>query len=253
MANRLPIVDVLSVSLKKHYVSALIEVDITDTREKVKQWRKQNGKGLSLLAVIAKAVSRAVQEHPRVHSMRKGKRKVIIFDDIDMCIQVEKRIKDNWVPMPYVIRKTNELSVHDIHQEIEHARLYRLGDDDVALQKEINKPRYKLYRFLPGFIRRIFWTRFQSNPFFMKKVAGTVGITALSMYGDMTAWAVPIPNQPLSFALGGITRKPGIVGDSIQKRQYLNMTVFFDHDVVDGAPAARFLYDLKKYIQNPEI
>ena len=40
-------------------------------------------------------------------------------------------------------------------------------------------------------------------------------------------------------ALGGIATKPGIVEGRIQIREYLCITVSIDHDIIDGAPAAR--------------
>lgn len=42
-----------------------------------------------------------------------------------------------------------------------------------------------------------------------------------------------------------LMRKPGVVGDRIEIREYLSTTVLFDHDVIDGAPAARFVQRLK--------
>ena len=56
--------------------------------------------------------------------------------------------------------------------------------------------------------------------------------------------------HPLVIALGGIARKPGIVGDKVEVREYLGMTVLFDHDVTDGAPVARFVQRLRELIEN---
>ena len=53
----------------------------------------------------------------------------------------------------------------------------------------------------------------------------------------------------LSFALGSIARKPGVVGEEIRIREYLSMTVLFDHDVTDGAPVVRFIQRLKELLE----
>jgi pyruvate/2-oxoglutarate dehydrogenase complex dihydrolipoamide acyltransferase (E2) component len=50
--------------------------------------------------------------------------------------------------------------------------------------------------------------------------------------------------------LGGIGEKPGVVDHRIQVRKYLSVTVSFDHDVIDGAPAARFTQRLKNLVEN---
>jgi len=46
-------------------------------------------------------------------------------------------------------------------------------------------------------------------------------------------------NFSLTVTLGGIVEKPGVVDGRIEIREYLCVTVSFDHDIIDGAPAAR--------------
>ena len=53
----------------------------------------------------------------------------------------------------------------------------------------------------------------------------------------------------LEIALGGIAQKPGIVDGRIEIRDYLCITVSFDHDIVDGAPAARFVQRFKELLE----
>jgi pyruvate/2-oxoglutarate dehydrogenase complex dihydrolipoamide acyltransferase (E2) component len=54
----------------------------------------------------------------------------------------------------------------------------------------------------------------------------------------------------LDLIVGGISRKPAIVEDRIEPREILNLTVAFDHDVVDGAPATRFVERLLDLIES---
>lgn len=51
------------------------------------------------------------------------------------------------------------------------------------------------------------------------------------------------------FALGSIARKPCIVGEEIKIREYLSMTVLFDHDVTDGAPVVSFIQRFKELLE----
>jgi pyruvate/2-oxoglutarate dehydrogenase complex dihydrolipoamide acyltransferase (E2) component len=55
-----------------------------------------------------------------------------------------------------------------------------------------------------------------------------------------------------SVLLGGIGQKPGVVDGQIAVREYLSPTVDFDHDIVDGAPAARFAQRFKELIERGE-
>jgi len=80
---------------------------------------------------------------------------------------------------------------------------------------------------------------------------GTVVVTSIGNIGKGSGygWAIPIGIHPLIIALGSIARKPGVVGDTIEIREYLSTTVLFDHDVIDGAPVARFVQRLKELLE----
>jgi len=57
----------------------------------------------------------------------------------------------------------------------------------------------------------------------------------------MTGFPIVSGPYPLMFGVGAISRKPGLVEGHIEPRDYLPMSVMFDHDAVDGADTARFL------------
>jgi pyruvate/2-oxoglutarate dehydrogenase complex dihydrolipoamide acyltransferase (E2) component len=77
-----------------------------------------------------------------------------------------------------------------------------------------------------------------------------VGITAVGMFGKGGGWAVPFNVHTLDVALGGIGEKPGVVDGRIEIREYLCVTLMFDHDMVDGAPATRFASRFKELIES---
>lgn len=79
---------------------------------------------------------------------------------------------------------------------------------------------------------------------------GTVSLTAVGMFGNGAGWGIPVSNHTLQITLGGIAEKPALLEGRIENREYLCMTISFDHDVVDGAPAARFVQRLKELIEN---
>ncbi len=56
-------------------------------------------------------------------------------------------------------------------------------------------------------------------------------------------------DHTLDLTLGGIAEKPGVVDGQIAIREYLCITLNFDHDLIDGAPAARFVQRLKELIE----
>ncbi len=83
-----------------------------------------------------------------------------------------------------------------------------------------------------------------------KKYGGTVGITAVGMFGKGAGWGIPLNDHTLDITLGGISEKPGVVDGRIEIREYLSMTISVDHNIIDGAPAARFTMRLKELIES---
>ncbi len=80
---------------------------------------------------------------------------------------------------------------------------------------------------------------------------GVFTVTNLGMFG-IDAFT-PIINLPQCAILGvgRIVREPAVVNDQIVPRDQLTLSLTFDHRVVDGAPAARFLQDLSRSIEQP--
>ncbi len=105
---------------------------------------------------------------------------------------------------------------------------------------------------LPAFLRNGFWRMVRKNPHLLKRFVGTVTLTAIGMFGEGAGWGIPFrnANHTLMITLGGIGEKPGVVDGHIVIREYLSMTLSMDHDMIDGAPAARFTTRLKELIES---
>jgi pyruvate dehydrogenase E2 component (dihydrolipoamide acetyltransferase) len=80
---------------------------------------------------------------------------------------------------------------------------------------------------------------------------GTFTISNLGAYG-IDAFT-PILNVPQCaiLGLGRIEKRPAVVGDQIVPRDQMTLSLTFDHRIVDGAPAAKFLATLRQGIENP--
>jgi pyruvate dehydrogenase E2 component (dihydrolipoamide acetyltransferase) len=80
---------------------------------------------------------------------------------------------------------------------------------------------------------------------------GTFTITNLGML-DIDGFT-PIINQPQAAILGvgRIVPKPVVVDNNIVIRQMMSLSLSFDHRLVDGGPAARFLQRIKQLIERP--
>jgi pyruvate dehydrogenase E2 component (dihydrolipoamide acetyltransferase) len=82
---------------------------------------------------------------------------------------------------------------------------------------------------------------------------GTFTITNLGMYG-VDAFT-PIINLPecAILGVGRIRPEPVVVDGQVVVRQMMWLSLTFDHRLVDGAPAARFLQGIARYIENPYL
>jgi pyruvate/2-oxoglutarate dehydrogenase complex dihydrolipoamide acyltransferase (E2) component len=242
--------ETLDEALRIHYIKALLEIDVTATRQTLLQYRRENRKGLSMLAWIIKCIGHALEEHKSLAAMR-HKKKRVLFDDIDMSVAMEMNMGGEIIPRLYVVRRIQDKSAQDIHEEIYKAKEKNKETKDIDMGDTRNIKIVKLIMALPGFIRRLLWKKLLYNPFFIKRKMGTISITAVGMFGKISGFPVPLPaaHHPLSFALGSIVKKPLVIKDRVEIREVLSMTIFYDHDLIDGAPAARFTQRLKQLIE----
>ncbi len=249
--SRIATFDMFSAGLLKHHVSAMLEFDVTNSRKKLHDLRKI-GINVSFNAWIIKVISSVLEKYPEASAFLYSKKKLIIFDDINISILVEKKIGENRVPIPLVIEKTNEKSALDITQEIENAKKQDLSGSDIVLRKKQTFSE-KLYYQLPGFLRRTVWKIILDNPRFAYSKMGNVVITSVGMIGRINGWFIHKSVHPLSFGIGSVIKKPVVIDNEIRIREILHMTILVDHDVIDGAPMVRFLNDLTKYIETGEL
>jgi pyruvate/2-oxoglutarate dehydrogenase complex dihydrolipoamide acyltransferase (E2) component len=245
--SRIATFDTYAVGLLKHHVSAILEFDVTEPRKILRELRKK-GIIISFNAWLIKVISCVLEKHPEAAAYLCNKRKLIIFHDINISVIVEKKIGDSRVPMPMVIEKANEKSALEITTEIEKAKTETLSENDIVISKQ-SAAYEKLYYYLPGFLRRLFWKIMLRSPEFAYRKMGNAIITSVGMMGKINGWFIHKSVHPISFGVGSILKKAVVTNNEIRIREILNMTILVDHDVIDGAPMVRFLDDLTNYIE----
>jgi len=248
--TRIATQDVGRISGQRHFIPALLEFDVTDIRNSIKNLRKIKTKHLSFTAWLIKTISITLEEFPAAHSFLKNKRKAVSFDDIDISITVEREYQGELVPLPYVIRQTNKKDFFEITNEILNAKNQNVSSDNVILGEKKHNFGIKLYYMLPGFLRRAIMRFMLGRPSSAQKMMGSVVITSVGMMGKVNGWFIQTSMHPISFGIGSIISKPGAVNGRIEIREFLNMTVLIDHDVMDGAPMARFISKLSQNIES---
>ena len=239
------VVDAGHLGTGRHIIYALVEVDITLARQRLRALSTQNNHSYSFTAFIVASLSRAVQSDPRVQAYRDWRRRLVVFHDVDEVKMIEPQ--PGAVAIPHIIRSANRKSARDISNEI---RSIQSNPD----KSEQHGKLIALAPKLPRFVRLFAFWMLKKNPFWFKRVEGTTVITSVGMFGKGGGWGIGfLPTHTLGLTIGGITQKPGVHDGEITIREYLNLTISFDHDIVDGAPAARFTNNLVELIETAAV
>lgn len=246
--TRLATFDIGAIGKQKHYVTALLELNVGETRRKIKEKRKTAGAKVSFTGWLLKAIAETIGRHKEVAAFHLGRRKLMIFADVDISIVVEKEVAGYKVPLPLVIRRANEKSAEEITAEIENAKSGELEKEQAVLARGTSFSE-RIYYFLPGAVRRLAWRSMLRRPRFVFKKMGNAIVTSVGMMGRVNGWFIQTSVHPLSFGIGSITRKPVAAGGEVKVGEVLHMTVLVDHNAVDGAPMARFIGELSGNIE----
>jgi len=200
------------------HVHSLIEIDYTriaGLRGRHKAAYSEQGVNLTYLAFIASAVARNLRNHPVLNASVMGE-STVYRRDVNLGIAVAL----DWGLIVPVIRHADELNLLGTARAIndlgERARAKKLSPDEV--QK------------------------------------GTFTITNPGVFGTFVG--LPVLNQPQSaiLAVGAIGKRPAVVqapdgSDTIGIRTTGMLGMSFDHRIVDGADADRFLADVRKALE----
>lgn len=227
---------------QKHTVHGLYEVDVTLARLTIAARKAHTGESLSFTAFMIACLGKAIAMDKQMHAYRNWRDQLVVFAEVDVNTLFEVEADGRPMIRPHVIRAANLKSLREIHEEV------RAFQVDHARSRESRAIRWLV--LLPGFVRRGLLRLLFMNPHYLKEQAGTVLLSSVGMFGSGGFWGIPVPNHTLQVTLGGITRKPGVIEDRIEIREYLSVTISFDHDIVDGAPATRFAQRLKELIES---
>jgi pyruvate dehydrogenase E2 component (dihydrolipoamide acetyltransferase) len=202
------------------HVHTVFKIDMTRIvriREKEKsKYEQRNGVKLTYMPFISRAVIATLRKMPIVNASMEGDA-IRYHKNINLGIAVAL----DWGLIVPVIRQAEDKSFLGIARAIvdlaERARSKKLKPEEVA--------------------------------------SGTFTITNPGIFGEQ--FGTPVINQPESAILGvgGLFKEPTVVtdasgSDSIAIRSIIRLTLGFDHRIIDGADAGKFMAEMKKYLEN---
>lgn len=230
----------------KPMIHGLLEVDVTTPRAILHAHEANTGEPLSFTAFLTKCLAKAVEEQKAVQAIRYGRKRLILFDDVDICTRIEREVAGQKYVVPYVIRAANSKTYRQLHNEIRAAQ---------TTNARHLLSRFQTFSLVPTTLYQAFVWIFTSigrwRPRLWKETMGTVGLTAVGMFGHGAGWGIPASSPTaLMVTAGGIGKKQEVADGHTTTREYLSLTISVDHNLVDGAPAARFTQRLKELIES---
>ena len=194
---------------------SMVEVDVSGLvalRERVKEeFVEREDVKLTYLPFIVKAVVEGLKEHPILNSVWDGNR-IVLRRQINIGVAVD--LEEGALIVP-VIRDADELNLlglaRKIDEAVRKARSKELSPDDVS--------------------------------------GGTFTVNNPGALGSVVS--TPIINHPQAAILSAeaVVKRPVVVDDAIAIRSMMNLEVSFDHRVLDGGAALRFLNSVKRRLE----
>ena len=176
-----------------------------------------------------------------MHAMRLGKRQLVLFDDVDAAVIIEKEVDGALQPIHYIVRRANRKSFTEIQGEVRWAAATPFEEMYTRLDRIF-------FTRVPQFLRDLTYWLHRQSPRLTKMFHGTTCITSVGMFGSGSNYMMPLIGMTSSLSVGGIKPNYLPVDGRMEKREMLSLVLTLDHDIIDGAYAMRFITRLKDLI-----
>ncbi len=181
----------------------------------IETWRSGREKAPSYVVFAISAVLKALKIHPLINSVFKegdGRRWIETYDYVNMGIAVAT---EQGLMVP-VMRNAQKLSFQEIRKEME-----RLVEGSRKSTLKIDE--------LTG---------------------ATITVNNTGAVGAMRTQQIVPPGQSSIIAFNRVVKRPWAVGDKVEIRPIMGLDIAFDHRIIDGDHAGRFLTDVAKNLEN---
>lgn len=245
--SRRLVIDSVRAGKRRHTISALAEVDVTEPRRIIRLHKQRTGESISFTAFLLACLGDAIEHDKIIHACHDLWGRLVLFDDVDCTTLIEIEFEGQKFPLAHIIHGINKRSVRSIHEEIRAIQSNPQSSQSLGR----NNRAFGAFLRLPAFVRDIFYWLGTHSPQLYKRQVGTVMISSVGMFGMGSGWGTtPGSIYTTDILVGGIAEKPLVVDGQVTVREVMNLTVNLDHDVIDGAPAARFVSGLKQRIES---
>ena len=198
------------------HVTLTAEVDMTEAvrvrSQIIEEYERKYGTRPTFTDIVVKAAARAILDHPIINASLQGN-EIRISGEVNVGVAVALEVG---LIVP-VIRNADKKALPQISAELK--QLVEKGRTGKLAGSEIT--------------------------------GGTFTITNLGAYGVEIFNPIITPGQSAILGVCRIMEKPVVVSGQVVARSMMNLCLSFDHRVMDGTPAARFLQEVKELLESP--
>jgi hypothetical protein len=238
---RLNLLDVMTVVMPPGIpVPLLFDIDLS-WAEALRKKYLELGQKVHITAILLKAIGIAQREHPSTRTNQLPSGKLVTFNNITAGFTVERIVSGTPAVFFGTIKNVDCKSILEIVAEL---RAY--GQDPIdaipGLELQVRSLGY------PRWVRQLIMHLCVWFPQVrMKVIPATFGLTSLGRWGCKSGVAPCLTTT--TFGVGEVEDRPVILNGKVEVRPVISITYVFDHRIIDGAPACRFMKAVTDLLQ----
>lgn len=216
------------------------DIDMTWV-EALRSRLKEKGVKMTVTAILLKAIGIAQRLHPASRTAILPWGRTVTFNDIVAGFTVERYVESQPAVFFGAITAPDSKPLSEIAEEL---RAY--GEDEMSTVPQLDVE--DRFNNMPWLFRRfILWLGLRFPTVRLRYMGATFGLSSLGKFGAKAL--IPPCVSTSTFGVGTVEQRAVVVDGRIEIRPMMTLILNFDHRLIDGAPAARFLQDIQKLLE----
>lgn len=217
-----------------------VDVDMTWV-ESIRQKAKAVGSKVTVTAILLKAIAIAQRSHPQTRTAALPWGRTVTFNDIVAGFTVERFVGNQPAVFFGAINNPDTKSVEEIASEL---KFY--SESDMSSMEHLD--RQHRFNNMPWLFRRfILWISMRYPNIRLRFMGATFGLSSIGKWGAKAL--IPPCVSTSTFGIGEVEERAVVRDGKVEIRPMMTITLNFDHRIIDGAPAARFMADVKRLLE----
>jgi len=243
-SNRRLVTAAMRAGRRKMPMYGLVDVDVTTANRLLARYDPPG----SLTAFVVASVARAAAAHPEVHAYRNWRGQLVTHHYVDVGTMVEISTRQGPFALPHVLRDAEVRGVPELTAELRRVKREPSASSSGRWLERAAPAATRL----PGAIPAMYAVMARSVA--ARQRIGTVAVTSVGMFAGGGGFGVTsLTLMSLEVIVGGMSQRPRVVDGQVVVRDVLDLTLAIDHNVVDGAPAARFAAEFRELLESAAV